>query len=174
VAGRGTALLVIDMLNDFVLPGASLEVPAARSIVPAIRRRIDRAAEDGSPVIYLCDAHAGDDPEFRMWPEHAVKGTTGAAVVDELKPRPEDLIVEKSTYSAFYGTRLEEVLGKMGIGRLRITGILTNICVFFTAVEAVVRGFEVEVARDSVAALTRDEHDFALDQMARILKAEII
>jgi nicotinamidase-related amidase len=101
MAGRSAALIVVDMLNDFVLPGAPIEVPAARAILPAIRRRIDQAREAGMPVLYLCDAHAEDDPEFRIWPAHAVKGTVGAAIVDELKPRPEDLIVEKTTYSAF-------------------------------------------------------------------------
>jgi nicotinamidase-related amidase len=174
VAGHSEALLIVDMLNDFVLPEAPLEVPAARAIVPAIRRRIDRAIEEASPVVYLCDAHAEDDPEFEIWPAHAVKGSIGAAVVEELKPRTEDLVVEKTTYSAFYGTRLEESLKEMGIERITITGILTNICVFFTAMEAVVRGFGVKVARDSVAALTKDEHDFALDQMAKVLRAEII
>jgi len=174
VAERSAALLVVDMLNDFVLPGAPLEVPAARAIVPAIRRRIDEAGEAGMPVAFLCDAHAEDDPEFKIWPMHAVKGTDGAAIVDELKPRAEDLVVEKTTYSAFYGTRLEEALNEMGIRHLIITGILTNICVFFTAADAVMRGFGVEVARDSVAALTRDENDFALDQMAKVLKVEII
>jgi nicotinamidase-related amidase len=62
----------------------------------------------------------------------------------------------------------------MDIGHLTITGIFTNICVFFTAADAVMRGYAVEVARDSVAALTRDENDFALDQMAKVLKVEII
>ena len=84
------------------------------------------------------------------------------------------MVVEKTTYSAFYGTRLEEVLSDKGIRHLTITGILTNICVFFTAADAVLRGFGVEVARDSVAALTRDENDFALDQMAKVLKVDLI
>jgi nicotinamidase-related amidase len=173
-AERNDALLIIDMLNDFVLPGAPLEVPAARVMVPAIRRRIDEAAEAGIPVVYLCDAHREDDPEFEAWPMHAVKGTPGAVILDELAPRQGDMVVEKTTYSAFYGTRLEGVLREMGARHLTITGVLTNICVFFTAADAVMRGFGVEVARDSVAALTRDENDFALDQMAKVLKVEII
>jgi nicotinamidase-related amidase len=174
VADRNEALLVVDMLNDFVLPGAPLEVPAARAIIPAIRRRIDEAREVGKPVFFLCDAHEEVDPEFKIWSAHAVKGTPGAEVVDELEPRPDDVVVEKTTYSAFYGTSLEESLRGQGIEHLTITGILTNICVFFTAADAVMRGFGVEVARDSVAALERDENDFALDQMAKVLKAEII
>ncbi len=173
-AERKEALLIVDMLNDFVLPGAPLEVPAARAIVPAIRRRIDEAGKAGIPVVFLCDAHGEDDPEFKIWPVHALTGTPGAAIVDELALREGDLVVEKTTYSAFYETRLEEALDEMGARHLTITGILTNICVFFTAADAVMRGFGVEVARDSVAALTRDENDFALDQMAKVLKVDII
>lgn len=169
-----SALLVIDMLNDFVLPGAPLEVPAAKAIIPAVGRRIDEARQTGIPVIYLCDAHAEDDPEFKAWPPHAVKGSIGAAVIEELKPGPADIVVEKTTYSAFYGTRLEKVLRKHKIEKVAITGLLTNICVFFTSADAVMRGLEVEVARDSTAALSRDEHDFALEQMEKVLKVKVI
>ncbi len=171
---RRAALLVVDMLNDFVLPGAPLEVPAARAIMPVMRRRMDEARQAGIPVVFVCDAHAEDDPEFKIWPVHAVKDTLGAAIVDELSPQAGDLVVDKTTHSAFYGTRLEEILKENGIRHLTITGILTNICVFFTAADAVMRGFGVEVARDSVAALTSDENNFALDQMAKVLKVGVI
>src|SRR5512145_2348033 len=78
---RDRALLVIDMLEDFVRPGAPLEVPRTRDILPAVRRRIARARRTGELVVYLCDAHKKNDPEFsRMgWPAHAVAGTKGAA-----------------------------------------------------------------------------------------------
>ncbi len=169
----GVALLVIDMLNDFVLPGAPLEVPRAREIVPAIRRRIDEAHGKRIPVIYVCDAHGRDDPEFRIWTPHAVKGTSGARVIDELEPDEADTIVEKTTYSAFYGTRLEEILRGMDINRLVLVGILTNICVFFTAADAVMRGFEVEVPRDCVATVTEEEQRHALGQMEKVLRVKI-
>jgi nicotinamidase/pyrazinamidase len=172
--GVGSALLVIDMLNDFVLPGAPLEVPAARAIIPAIGRRVREAREAGIPVIYLCDAHAEDDPEFMAWPPHAVKGSDGARVIDQLRPETEDIVVEKAAYSAFFGTRLEEVLRGLKTAKITITGLLTNICVYYTSVDAVMRGFSVEVARDGTAALTRQEHEFALEQMEKVLKVTLI
>ena len=64
------ALLVIDMLNDFLLPGAPLEVPAGRDIIPCILEEIKAAREGDFPVIYLCDNHTPDDPEFVKWPAH--------------------------------------------------------------------------------------------------------
>ena len=74
------ALVVVDMLNDFVRPGAPLEVPETRTILPALRRRIAKARRDGELVVYVCDSHRKNDPEFaRMgWPPHAVEGTPGA------------------------------------------------------------------------------------------------
>ena len=73
------ALLVIDMLNDFVREGAPLEVPDTRSIIPVIKQEIDMAHAAGKPVIYVCDSHAADDREFSKfgWPAHAVKGRAG-------------------------------------------------------------------------------------------------
>ena len=63
----GKALLVIDMLNDFILEGAPLEVPGGRDIIPNIKREIDRAHQEGYPVYYLCDNHSEDDPELKVW-----------------------------------------------------------------------------------------------------------
>ena len=72
-----TAVIVVDMLNDFVKPGAPLEVPKTRTIISSIRDQVAKARAEQRPVIFICDAHAADDPEFsRMgWPPHAVKGT---------------------------------------------------------------------------------------------------
>jgi nicotinamidase-related amidase len=160
------------MLNDFVLPGAPLEVPLARDLVPVIKKRITAARQGGVPVIYLCDAHAEDDREFKIWPRHAVKGTDGAEVVRELEPGPDDIVLEKTTYSAFYDTRLADTLKQRNVARLTIVGILTNICVFFTAADAVMRGFEVEVPRDSVTTLSEAEQQFALEQMEKVLRVK--
>ena len=96
------ALIVINMLNDFVLEGAPLEVPSTRTIIPELRREIEKAREENIPVIYVCDSHDRDDREFSKmgWPPHAVKGTNGAEVVKELKPLKGDRIIEKRTYTA--------------------------------------------------------------------------
>ncbi len=164
------AFLVIDMLNDFVRRGAPLFVPGAQSIVPNIKRRMDEARDQGIPIIYLCDAHKPKDPEFRVWPSHAVKGSKGAQVVDGLTPQKGDIVIPKTTYSGFYGTRLEEILKKMRVKQLIITGVCTEICVLYTTADAYMRGYTVEVPEDCCAALTPDNHRFALVQMTRVLK----
>lgn len=170
------ALLVIDMLNDFVLSGASLEVPDTRTIIPVIQKEIVRARAAGNPIIYVCDAHDQDDKEFRKfgWPPHAIKGTKGAQVVEELRPAPGDSIIPKDTYSGFYGTRLEETMENMGVDSLRLTGCVTHICIMVTASDAVLRDYKVTVVEDGVAGLTREDHDAALRIMKNVMGVEIV
>ena len=164
------ALLIIDMLNDFVLKGAPLEVPSARGIIPRIKEEIEKARKEKIPIFYICDAHKKDDPEFKVWPPHAIQGTKGQEVIEELKPQKNDFIIFKTTYSGFYKTNLEKLLRKLKIEELIITGILTNICVLYTAVDALMRGFKVEIPEGTVAGLNPDDEKFALRQIKEILK----
>jgi nicotinamidase-related amidase len=169
------ALLVIDMLNDFVLEGAPLEVPETRKVIPAIKREIERARKAGDPVIYVCDAHDRDDKEFRKfgWPPHAVKGTEGAKVVRELEPQEGDIVIEKTTYSGFYNTGLDETLKRLGVDSLRLTGCVTHICIMFTASDAVLRDYKVTVVKDGVAGLSREDHEAGLRIMKDVLGVNI-
>ena len=176
MAHKNSALLVIDMLEDFVRPGAPLEVPKTRRILPALRRRIRGARRRGELVVYLCDAHRKNDPEFaRMgWPPHAVSGTQGAAVVGELSPEPGDVVVEKKSYSGFHRTGLANVLRRHGIRSLFLSGCVTNICILYTAADAAMRGYGVTVEERLVAGLDRKNHAFALDQMEKVLGVRVL
>ncbi len=168
------ALLVIDMLKDFVEKDSSLEVPSARKIVPNIKSKINWAKAKGIPVIYICDSHREGDKEFINWPSHALEGTPGAKVIDEIAPQGGDFLIRKRRHSAFLGTNLEILLKELEIKTIFITGILTNVCIFFTAAEALMRGYEVIVYSDSVTSISQEDHRFALDQMRRVLKIKVI
>ncbi len=170
------ALVIIDMLNDFVRPGSPLEVPDARGIVPSLRRRIAKARRGGELVVYVCDSHRKNDPEFaRMgWPPHAVEGTPGAGVVSALSPEPGDALVEKRTYSGFHRTALDVVLRRNGVRSLDLAGCVTNICILYTAADAAMRGYDVTVDERFVAGLSRKDHDFALDQMGNVLGVRVL
>jgi nicotinamidase/pyrazinamidase len=163
------------MLNDFVLEGAPLEVPDTRKIIPVIKGEIDAAHTSGKPVIYICDAHEPEDKEFKKfgWPAHAVKGSRGAEVVEELKPGTEDIVIRKTTYSGFYRTNLDETLKRLGIDSLRLTGDVTHICVMFTASDAVIRDYEVTVVEDGVAGLSREDHDAALRIVKNVMAVKL-
>ncbi|MGE5189441.1 MAG: cysteine hydrolase family protein [Gemmatimonadota bacterium] len=173
---QGRALVVIDMLEDFVRPGAPLEVPRTRAILPAVRRRIARARRTGELVVYLCDAHRKDDPEFsRMgWPAHAVAGTRGAAVVSEISPEPGDVVVEKKSYSGFHRTALQSVLRRHGIREVDLAGCVTNICILFIGAEAAVRGYDVTVDESLVAGFDDASHAVALEQMDKVFGVRVI
>jgi nicotinamidase-related amidase len=170
------ALLVIDMLEDFVAPSGSLRVPDTERILPRVVEEAEDARRRGETVVYVCDAHAEADREFsRMgWPAHAVDGTSGARVVAALAPRPGEPLVKKTTYSGFHGSRLETVLEELGIGTLRLTGCVTNICILYTAADAAMRGYQVEVVEDAVAGLAPEDHAWALRQMKDVLGVRLV
>lgn len=171
-----TALLIIDMLNDFILEGAPLEVTSARVIISNIKIEIEKARDKDIPVIYICDSHEEGDPEFnRMgWPTHAVAGSRGAQVIEELKPLPRDKVITKKSYSGFFETSLEEVLKEDEISELMVTGCVTNICVLYTVADAVQRRYKVKVLKDCVAGLNPHDHEFGLRQMKEVLGVEIV
>ena len=168
-------LIIIDMLNDFVVEGAPLEVPDARVAIPFIRKKLEMARKEGMAVIHVCDIHKKDDPEFeRMnWPPHAIEGTAGAQVIDELKPLPGEKIVAKASYSGFFRTDLDEILKELKITTLLVCGCVTNICILYTVADAVARGYNVEVFRNGIAGLNPEDHDFALRQMEEVLGVKI-
>jgi nicotinamidase/pyrazinamidase len=176
MAPSDRALLVIDMLEDFVRAGAPLEVPETRKILPAVRRRIARARKARERVVYVCDSHLRHDPEFaRMgWPPHAVAGTPGAAVVAAISPEPGDVVVEKKTYSGFHRTSLQSVLRRYGVRKISLSGCVTNICILYTAADAAMRGYDVTVDETLVAGLDPKTHAFALDQMEKVLGVRVI
>lgn len=168
------ALLIIDMLKDFVKENAPLEVPESRNIINPIKNLIEKARKTKTMVIYICDSHREDDPEFDIWPRHCVSGTEGSEVIDELKPEKNDYIVRKRKYSGFFGTDLDSILREFKVEELIITGIVTNICVLYTSSDAVNLGYRITVPRDCVAGLNKEDHEWALKQIEEVLNGKIL
>ena len=103
------AILVVDMLNDFVT--GALACDRGKAIVPATARLLDAAREAGVPVIFCNDAHIkGIDRELKLWGDHAIAGTKGAEVIPELKLCDKDYVVPKRRYSGFFQTDLDILL----------------------------------------------------------------
>lgn len=162
---KTTALLIVDMQNDFVKEGGKLVVPTAKDTVPAIRQLLDLARQHGMFVAYTQDTHLPNDPEFPIWGEHCLIGTWGWEIVDELKPQPNELVVQKRRYDGFYGTTLEHDLRVAGVDTLIVTGTVANICVLHTAGSAALRWFKVIVPKDGISALTDFDMEAALRQI---------
>jgi nicotinamidase/pyrazinamidase len=159
------ALVVVDMINDHLEPGSLLEVPRARAVVPALKKRIQDARAAGVPVVYVIDEHDPDDPDLDAWGTHAVKGTAGTEVWAELAPQSGDRIVKKASYSAFYESSLTSLLDELKIDTLVLTGCLTEIGLMATATDAMQQGFAVEVPEDSQAGSCVEVERAALGTM---------
>jgi nicotinamidase-related amidase len=186
------AILVIDMQNDFVK--GKLKCNRVTRIIPNVKQLLENARERQIPIFYCIDEHLPIDTyEMNLWGPHAMKGTEGAKIIDELKPsdekktegitktttitKTEEYIIPKRTYSAFDGTGLDKALRGVYDGRgadtLIITGLHTNICDRHTCYDAFVRGFDIIVPEDGVEAFTEEEHKSGLEYMKRIYGAKI-
>lgn len=165
------AVLVIDMLNDFVT--GSLKCDRASKIIPNIKKLLEVARKKGIPIIYCNDAHYEVDFEISRWGPHALKGTKGAEVVPELKPSERDFIVEKHAYSGFYETGLDPLLRSLKVSTLILTGLHTNVCVRHTAADAFFRGYKIIVVKDCVEAFTQEDHEQGLKYLEFAYNARI-
>jgi nicotinamidase-related amidase len=168
-----TALVVVDMQNDFVREGGGLLVPDAKATIPAIRMLLELARANGVRVVYSQDTHRDGDPEWRIWPEHAREGSWGWEIVDELAPAPDDVVLRKPRYDAFYGTPLNHLLRLWGVDTLVMCGTVANICVHYTAASAALRWYEVVIPRDAISALDPFDLESSLRQTALVLDGRI-
>ena len=162
---QNTALIVVDMQNDFVHPDGALFCDEAPETFDPIRSLIDRAHGADVPVIYTQDWHPDGDPEFEIWGEHVKAGSWGAQIVDDLAPTDADTVIRKPRYDAFYATGLDHTLRVQGITHVVVTGTVANICVLHTAGSAALRWYDVVVPEDAISALTRFDKIAALRQI---------
>ncbi len=170
-----TALLIVDMQNDFVRSDGALCVEAAADTLPAIADLLHRARSAGATVAYTQDTHTEDDREFDIWPSHCVRGTTGWEIVDELAPLPNEQVFQKSRYDGFYGTALEHYLSRIwNVDALIIVGTVANICVGQTAAAAGLRWFDVITPADGISALTDFDQAAALRQISMLYNGKIV
>ena len=167
-----TAVLVVDMQKDFCYEDGALFVgDAVRRIIPNIKALLEDARIKGLPLIFTQDWHSPEDDEFAVWGRHCVEYTRGAELIDELAEVGERaFVVRKTRYTAFFETELEAHLRKKGIKKLIIVGVATNICVLHTAIDASLRGFEIIIPEDCVAALSDYGQEYSLYHIKNVLR----
>jgi ureidoacrylate peracid hydrolase len=184
-----TALLVVDMQRGFLEPGASLEVPTGRDIVPNVRRLVETCRQRQVPVVFTQFVYATSVPCLRGDPfgiEHLPAregqptgfgrpsgncliapiyetGRESADIVAELAPRPDELVVPGHAYDKFYGTPLDLALRSMDIRYLIATGVITDICVNGTIMSAATREYRVTAVTDGVASPWPERHHACLE-----------
>ncbi|MEM2910585.1 MAG: isochorismatase family cysteine hydrolase [Nitrososphaerota archaeon] len=171
---KSSALIIVDMQNDFVSERGQLYVgEAARRTITSIKRLLGKARKSGAMVVFTQDWHLEDDPEFPIWGKHAVAGTWGSEIIEELKPVEGEVIVKKLRYDAFFGTSLDHMLRIRGIKNVIITGTVSNICVLHTAGSAALNLYKVYLPVDCVSALTEFDQLATLRQISFLYKGTL-
>lgn len=168
------AILVVDMLNDFVRPDGALSVPGAQEIIPNIQRELRQARQEGQTVIYVCDAHDPDDIEFQRYPAHAVEGDFGAEIISELAPQPGEAVIKKKRLSVFFNTELDDVIRWLAPEKVTVVGVVTHICIMEAVAGLCDRDIPARVPKDCVADFDEELEAAAFKRMATVFGAEII
>ncbi|MBF0277151.1 MAG: cysteine hydrolase [SAR324 cluster bacterium] len=169
VSPESTAVLVIDMLNDFCIAGGAMVLPGAEVLYPPQNAILTAVRESGGTVVFVNDCHhpgLREDREYSKRTPHCVTGSWGAQVVDSLNRHSDDFQVAKHRYSGFFGTDLDLILKDMRIATLIVIGVVTNICVRSTVHDAFFNGYHVVVPEDCVAATGPREQASSLYDIA--------
>ncbi|PVM82953.1 isochorismatase family cysteine hydrolase [Caulobacter endophyticus] len=168
----GVGLLIIDLINDLAFPGAEPLRKACRSIVDDLLGLRAQADEAGVPTIYVNDNFGQWRGERAEIVAHAARAESPARdIVEKLKPREKDFFVIKPRFSGFYATTLPVLLPQLGIQRLILTGVATDICVLFTAADAHMREYGLWVPENLVASDDPQRDAWALEIMRNSMGA---
>ena len=163
------AVIVVDLLKDVLSERHAYPIAApARAVIPKVNELTAQGRERGWPVVFACDSFLPDDFLFRgkMKP-HCLRGTTGAEPIDELDRAPEDVVLPKRRFSAFFKTDLDQSLRTWGVDTVLVTGISTHVCVLTTALDAVSHDFRAIIVEDATAAYRPEMHRAVLELYRR-------
>lgn len=169
----GAALLLIDVVNDFEFEGGERLLPHALPVGKAIAELKRSAKRAGIPAVYVNDNFGKWRSDLNKIVSHCLEDKVrGKAFVEMVTPEEDDYFVLKPKHSGFYSTTLALLLEHLGARSLILAGIAGNNCVLFTANDAYMRDFKLFVPSDCVVSETQAENKYALDQMAKVLKAD--
>lgn len=168
-----TALVVVDMQNCFAHPDGVLHAPPSTEVVEPIHSFLADARDAGVTVVYTQDTHTTEQfeedfkhyDEFDRWGEHAVEGSWGHRIVEELQPRDDEYVVTKNTYDAFHNTNLNEYLESNGIEQVLFVGTLANVCVMHSASSAALHDYDSVVVSDLVGYLEESDKEYAINHI---------
>ncbi len=176
------AIIVVDMLKDNLKESSrNPYFQEGKAIIPNLQKLLEESRKREFPIIFACDSFLKDDFIFKgRMKVHSLRGTTGAEVVDELKPEPTDIILPKRRFSAFFKTDLDQTLRTLGVDTIVSTGMTTEVCVLMTAMDGLSHDFSVILLEDCSASRNKEFHhgclklyrDFALYPLLRMMTLE--
>ena len=152
------AIIVVDMLKDnFKESPRNPYYQEGREIIPNLQRLLKEGRKRGFPVVFACDSFLEGDFIFKgRMKVHAVRGTKGAEVIDDLEPERTDIILPKRRFSAFFKTDLDQTLRTFGIDTIVVTGMTMEVCVLMTAFEGLCQDFSVIILEDCTASRSKE------------------
>jgi nicotinamidase-related amidase len=173
------AIIVVDMLKDNLKESPrNPYLQEGKAIIPNLQRLLEEGRRRGFPIVFACDSFLEGDFIFKgRMKVHALRGTQGAEVVDDLKPEPKDIILPKRRFSAFFKTDLDQTLRMLGVDTIAVTGMTTEVCVLMTVMDGLCHDFQVIILEDCSASRKKEFHqgclslyrDFALYPLLRIM-----
>ncbi len=166
---HSTAVLVVDMLNEFCKQGGAMVLPGYEGLVAPQTTVISAAREIGAPVVFVIDSHRPNvrrERQFLKRARHCIEGEWGTEVIADLAPRADDIYVTKRRYSGFFNTDLDLTLKDLEVDTVIVMGVVTNICVRSTVHDAFFLGYRVVVPEDCVAATGPREQESSLYDIA--------
>jgi nicotinamidase-related amidase len=170
----GTALLLIDVINDLAFDGSEALVAQAAAMAAPLARLKHRAAAAGVPAIYINDNFGQWRSDFRRTVAHCTaRSSPGHRISRRLRPTARDYFVLKPKHSGFFDTTLDTLLETLRIRRVILTGIAGNICVLFTANDAYMREYKIFTPADCIVSNTAADNDHALRQIKTVLKGNV-
>jgi nicotinamidase-related amidase len=170
----GTALLLIDVINDLAFDGSEALVAQAQSMAAPLARLKRRATAAGVPTLYINDNFGQWRSDFRRTVAHCTaRSSPGQRVSRRLRPTARDYFVLKPKHSGFFDTTLDTLLETLRIRRVILTGMAGNICVLFTANDAYMREYKIFAPADCIVSNTVADNDYALRQIKTVLKGNI-
>ncbi len=159
------AVIIVDMVKENVDPDSPHALgEEARKIVPNLQRLAAFAREKKFPLVFANDSFLETDFIFKgVMKPHAIQGTPGAEVIDELKPQDSDIVLPKRRFSAFFRTDLDFTLRRLGVDTIAVGGITTEICVNMTVFDGLTNGFRAIFLGDCCASYTPEQRDRLLN-----------
>ncbi|HEX6279699.1 MAG TPA: isochorismatase family cysteine hydrolase [Pyrinomonadaceae bacterium] len=169
---QGRAVLIVDVISDFDFEDGEALFERAKPAIEQLAKFIKKCREDDVPVIYVNDPPSDGSSSVPALLDKVRGDEKGRWMLENVGPEDDETIILKPQHSGFFRTDLEETLKKVHAQELIVTGLTTDICVFFTAHDAFMRGLKVCVPEDCVAALTDAYHADALNFLSRVAEAD--
>lgn len=170
----GSALLLIDVINDLAFKGSDVLVAQAEPMALRLAALKRRATAAGVPTIYINDNFGRWRSDFRQTVAHCTaRSSPGRRVSQRLRPTARDYFVLKPKHSGFFDTTLDTLLGNLRVRRVILTGIAGNICVLFTANDAYMRELKLFAPADCIVSNTAADNEYALQQLESVLKGNV-